>query len=122
MVGNATDPETLVVAGGVVDNPRWRALAHLTYSSGDVPVTWGTQFMGDSRLAYPSRGWIYFACVSVLSADAFELIEISRAPKSARVFRHSHPVHPRPGSNYRLTACFVIAQSCSRDGVGRAIQ
>lgn len=122
MVGNATDPETLVVAGGVVDNPRWRALAHLTYSSGDVRVTWGTQFMGDSRIAYPNLGWIYFACVSVLSADAFELIEISCAPKSARVFRQSLTVNPRPGSNCRLTPWFVMVQSCSRDGMGRAIQ
>ena len=52
MQGDAADPETLVVEGGVVGNPRWRALAHLSYSTGALRVTWRTQFMGDSRIAW----------------------------------------------------------------------
>ena len=52
MLGDAADPETLVVEGGVVGNPRWRALAHVSYSTGALRVTWRTQFVGDSRIAW----------------------------------------------------------------------
>lgn len=51
-VGDATELETLVVEGGVVGNPRWRALAHLSYSTGDLRITWRTQFIDDSRIAW----------------------------------------------------------------------
>ena len=52
LVGDAADPETLVVQGGVVGNPRWRALADLSYDTGGLRVSWRTQFMGDSRIAW----------------------------------------------------------------------
>jgi outer membrane receptor protein involved in Fe transport len=52
MLGDAADPETLAVEGGVVGNPRWRALGRLSYSTGGLRVTWRTQFMGDSRIAW----------------------------------------------------------------------
>ena len=51
-LGDATDPETLVIEGGVVGNPRWRALAELSYRTGGLRVSWHTQFMGDSRIAW----------------------------------------------------------------------
>jgi outer membrane receptor protein involved in Fe transport len=52
LLGDAADPETLVVQGGVIGNPRWQALAHLSYRTGGLRVTWRTQFMGDSRIAW----------------------------------------------------------------------
>ncbi|MDE2450570.1 MAG: TonB-dependent receptor [Gammaproteobacteria bacterium] len=51
-VGDAGDPETLVVEGGVIGNPRWRAIGNVSYDTGDLRVTWRTQFMGDSRIAW----------------------------------------------------------------------
>ncbi|HEX5458491.1 MAG TPA: TonB-dependent receptor [Steroidobacteraceae bacterium] len=52
LLGDATDPETLVIEGGVVGNPRWRALAELSYRTGGLRIGWHTQFMGDSRIAW----------------------------------------------------------------------
>ena len=52
LLGDAADPQTLVVEGGVVGNPRWRALADLTYRTGDFRLTWRTQFTGDARIAW----------------------------------------------------------------------
>jgi iron complex outermembrane recepter protein len=51
-LGDATDPQTLVIQGGVVGNPRWRALSELSYRTGGLRVSWHTQFMGDSRIAW----------------------------------------------------------------------
>ncbi|HVC31666.1 MAG TPA: TonB-dependent receptor [Steroidobacteraceae bacterium] len=52
MLGDASDPQTLVVEGGVVGNPRWRALASFTYRTGRLRVTWRTRFIGDARIAW----------------------------------------------------------------------
>lgn len=52
LLGDAADPQTLVIEGGVVGNPRWRALAHVSYRTGGLRVTWRTRFMGDSRIAW----------------------------------------------------------------------
>jgi iron complex outermembrane recepter protein len=52
LLGEAADPQTLVVEGGVVGNPRWRALANLSYRTAGLRVTWRTRFIGDSRIAW----------------------------------------------------------------------
>jgi hypothetical protein len=44
MLGDAADPETLVVEGGVVGNPRWRALAHLSGTGAAIYPKLGRMF------------------------------------------------------------------------------
>jgi len=52
LLGDAADPDTLVVQGGVVGNPRWRASTDLTYRTGGFRITWRTQLIGDARIAW----------------------------------------------------------------------
>jgi len=53
LLGDAADPDTLVVEGGVVGNPRWRASTDVTYrTGGGFRITWRTEFIGDARIAW----------------------------------------------------------------------
>jgi outer membrane receptor protein involved in Fe transport len=52
LLGDAADPETLVLEGGVVGNPRWRAMTNLAYTTGTLRINWRTQFIGNARIAW----------------------------------------------------------------------